>query len=114
MVFNKTQIKKIAKEAASKIKVKYSVDAVILFGSYAKGSANERSDIDLAFISDKFQRLNDYKRSYILLDAVHQIKLPELKDIEPVGLTWKEYKKPARFSLAAEIKKTGKIIFRKI
>lgn len=112
MLFNEIQIKKIAKEAAAILKDKYPVSAVILFGSYAKGFAKEWSDIDLAFISDKFQRMSDYKRSYILLQVIHQIKLPELKDIEPVGLTWKEYQEPEKFSLASQVKKTGKVIYK--
>lgn|SRR3990167_8645571 len=111
MVFKKTQIKRIAKEAVEKLKAKYPVDAVVLFGSYAKGIASEWSDIDIAFVSDKFKRMSDYKRSSILLDIIHQIKLPEPKDIEPVGLTRKEYEAPKKFSLASQIKKTGKVIF---
>ncbi len=113
MVFSKIQIKRIAREAAEKLSGKYSVTAVILFGSYAKGMENERSDIDLAFISDKFQRMTDYKRSSILLDIIHQIILPEPKDIEPVGLTKKEFENPKEFSLASQIKKTGKVVFKK-
>lgn len=111
MVFNKIQIKKLAKEAALKLSAKYPVTAVILFGSYARGMASERSDIDLAFISDKFQRMTDYRRSSVLLDIIHQINLPEPKDIEPVGLTKKEFENPKKFSLASQIKKSGKVVF---
>lgn len=113
MVFNEIQIKNIARKAVTKLKDTYPVAAVILFGSYAKGSAQERSDIDLAFISDKFQRMTDYKRSFVLLDILHQIRLPELKDIEPIGLTGKEYENPKKFSMASEIRKTGKMIWKR-
>ena len=112
MVFNETQIKRIVSEAVDRLASKYPVSAVVLFGSYARDVASERSDIDLAFISDKFQKMTDYKRSSILLDVIHQINLPEPKDIEPVGLTWNEYKNPERFSLAAQVKKTGKVIYK--
>ena len=37
------------------IKKYYNVAAIILFGSYAKGTENENSDIDLAVISDDFE-----------------------------------------------------------
>ena len=30
------------------------IDKIILFGSYARGNANEYSDIDIAVISDDF------------------------------------------------------------
>lgn len=33
----------------------YKIDAIILFGSYAKGTYNEDSDIDIAIISSDFE-----------------------------------------------------------
>ena len=41
------------------IKKQYNVTAIILFGSYAKGTANEDSDIDIAVISDDFDDIYD-------------------------------------------------------
>ena len=38
----------------SEIKKQYNVITIILFGSYAKGTENENSDIDIAIISDDF------------------------------------------------------------
>ena len=37
------------------IKKHYNVTTIILFGSYAKGTENENSDIDIAIISDDFE-----------------------------------------------------------
>lgn len=34
---------------------KYKVEAIILFGSYAKGTEREDSDIDIAIVIDKFR-----------------------------------------------------------
>ena len=34
----------------SAVKAKYNVEAIILFGSYAKGTENENSDIDIAVV----------------------------------------------------------------
>lgn len=42
-IYNKEQIKKIVLDVIKE----YDIDFVILFGSYAKGKANEKSDIDL-------------------------------------------------------------------
>ena len=33
----------------------YKIEAIILFGSYAKGTENENSDIDIAIISSDFK-----------------------------------------------------------
>lgn len=41
------------------IKKHYNVTAIILFGSYAKGTENEDSDIDIAVISDDFDDIYD-------------------------------------------------------
>ncbi len=41
------------------IKKRYNVTAIILFGSYAKGTQNEDSDIDIAVISDDFDDIYD-------------------------------------------------------
>lgn len=44
-------IKKFIKE----IKKHYNITTIILFGSYAKGTYNANSDIDIAIISDDFE-----------------------------------------------------------
>ena len=41
------------------IKKHYNVIAIFLFGSYAKGTENEDSDIDIAVISDDFEDIYD-------------------------------------------------------
>lgn len=35
----------------------YKIEAIILFGSYAKGTENEDSDIDIAIISSDFKNI---------------------------------------------------------
>lgn len=111
MVFKEKQIRNIVKKAAEELKHSITIDAVYLFGSYSTGKATDYSDIDLAFISDAFKTMGDYDRSKLLMKTLDKIELPELKDIEPVGLTWKEYRTPKRLSLASQIKKTGKVVF---
>ena len=41
------------------IKKQYNTTAIILFGSYAKGTENENSDIDIAIVSDEFDDIYD-------------------------------------------------------
>ena len=69
------------------IKKKYNVTAIILFGSYAKGTENEDSDIDIAIISSDF---ND-----IIEDGAKLIGLTWKIDtrIEPHPITTEDYKK---------------------
>ena len=42
-----------------KVKEVYNIDSVILFGSYAKGTNDENSDIDVAIISSDFEDIYD-------------------------------------------------------
>jgi len=42
-------------EFIKEIKKHYSITAIILFGSYAKGIENEESDIDIAIVSEDFE-----------------------------------------------------------
>ena len=43
----------------------YEVEAIILFGSYAKGTEHEDSDIDIAIVVDEFNILLKMEELYI-------------------------------------------------
>lgn len=49
------RIMEIIEMYVKKIGKYYKIDAIILFGSYAKGTHNENSDIDIAIISSDFE-----------------------------------------------------------
>ena len=55
----------------------YKPDKVILFGSYAQGTAEERSDLDLLIISDREKGLPRYKRGLKL--RIKLAKYPFIK-----------------------------------
>lgn len=57
----------------------YQPDKIILFGSWARGEANEKSDIDLLVISDREKRLPRYKRGLDIRLLLSQFLSP--KDI---------------------------------
>ncbi len=48
-------IMEIIEQYVEKICENYKIEAIILFGSYAKGTNNEDSDIDIAIITDDFE-----------------------------------------------------------
>ena len=75
------------KKYIEKISQYYKIEAVILFGSYAKGTENEDSDIDIAIISSDF---ND-----IIEDGAKLIGLTWKIDtrIEPHPITTEDYQK---------------------
>jgi predicted nucleotidyltransferase len=47
-------VKKIAIDYANEVRRKFSVDKVVLFGSYARGTATELSDVDIAFFFNNY------------------------------------------------------------
>ena len=69
------------------IKKKYNVSTIILFGSYAKGTENEDSDIDIAIVSDDFEDIYDCMA--ILMGMTWDIDAR----IEPHPITTEDYKK---------------------
>ena len=63
-------------------------DKVILFGSYAKGGADDSSDIDLLIISNKFAKMSRKKR----FDLLYELSKGIYPDINAFGFTQKEIK----------------------
>lgn len=53
------EIMKSIEKYIEKISQYYNIEAIILFGSYAKGTENENSDIDIAIISSDFKDIID-------------------------------------------------------
>jgi len=94
------EIRKLVKALEKDI----AVDEVILFGSYAKGSAKEDSDIDIAIISNHFGE-NPIKEKQLIYRTI--IK----EDIEPLfevhTFSPNEIKKSNNHFIS-EIRSTGK------
>ena len=75
------------KKYIEKISKYYQIEAIILFGSYAKGTEKEDSDIDIAIISSDF--------SDIIEDGAKLIGLTWKIDtrIEPHPISTEDYQK---------------------
>lgn len=95
-------IKKTIKNYAKKLeKENFPIAAIYLYDSYAKNTAKNYSDIDVAVISDKLKRNWDKNESLLWIYAS---KIDSR--IEPIGFTKQEFEKS--FSpLVYEIKKHG-------
>jgi predicted nucleotidyltransferase len=77
------------------------VERLILFGSYATGTAREDSDIDVVVISPSFSGKTYWERIDILADAIYQVFAP----IEASAFTPDEWK--SEKSLITEYAKNG-------
>ncbi len=94
-------VQKIVEDYVIKLSKEIPVNKVIIFGSYAKGTIHEYSDVDIAVFSDYFK---DMSR----VDGIHLLLLKAMDydiDLEPQPFTMEEYKKPV--GLVEEIIKTG-------
>ena len=54
MVIDFETVKKLSEEYAERVKQVMPVDKVVLYGSYAKGSATHLSDVDICFFLTDF------------------------------------------------------------
>ncbi len=79
---------------------------VVLFGSFAKGTASEDSDIDLVVISPTFENMTVEKRFDILLHA-RKHPLTRRTSMDIFGVTPEEYKNASTLTTLGEVKETG-------
>ena len=54
MAKNKDRLNKIINSFLAEIQKKYKIDSAYLYGSFAKGTYNKWSDIDIAIVSSDF------------------------------------------------------------
>jgi len=95
------KIMKIVKEYANEVKKNYDIEAVILFGSYAKGTSHKDSDIDVAIVTDNIT-------TNIFEEELKLVKLRRNIDtrIEPHLIIVEDYKSGCH-PLVHEINDTG-------
>ncbi len=99
---DKREIREIAKKFAQKVAEKYDCVSVILFGSYAKGTSNKDSDIDIAVI------LKDYDNLMNIQIELMRIRREIDRRIEPHPIKERDFNESNPF--AYEIKKYGEKI----
>lgn len=88
MYSQRYEIKKIIREFKDSLgKHGIRTERVILFGSHARGTAQEDSDIDLIVISNDFKDMDFMQRCECLGRAIAEIMEP----IEPLAYTPEEF-----------------------
>ena len=85
----------------NKLKMQIPVEKAFLFGSYAKGTFTEDSDVDLAVFSPAFDNMSRFDGITFLLMQALNYKL----DIQPQPYSMKDYTE--HIGLVDEIIKTG-------
>ena len=76
----------IKEQVIEKLKEQLNPDFLILFGSFAKGTAREESDLDLAYFGHK--QLSSYERfelaGELALLCAREVDLVDLKEVDTV------------------------------
>ncbi|MBF0298524.1 MAG: nucleotidyltransferase domain-containing protein [Oligoflexia bacterium] len=103
MVRSKSEIEIIANKYVDMINKFIYVKQAYIFGSYAYGTPNENSDLDIAIVSPDFNYLPEAPTLKMLLRAARHID----STIEPVALTEEEINNPLPGSVAIDIKNRG-------
>lgn len=94
-------IQRVVDDYIAKLSKQIPLQKVILFGSYAKGTNNKYSDIDLAVFSDYFKNMSRVDGIQFLLLNATDFDV----DFEPQPFTMDEYIEPE--GLVQEILRTG-------
>ncbi|OGH83713.1 MAG: hypothetical protein A2261_00985, partial [Candidatus Magasanikbacteria bacterium RIFOXYA2_FULL_44_8] len=97
---SRDQLKIIVKNYASELKRNnFDFSNIFVFGSFVKGQTNKYSDIDIAVVSDKLKKFENYSTLWIAGSQVDS-------RIEPHGFTVKDFADRAN-PMASEIRRTG-------
>jgi uncharacterized protein len=104
-----SEILKLVTDYINEVNKKYKVEKVVLFGSYAKGTQQADSDIDLAiFIKD----LDDKKRIDVMGNII-SLSGKYKKDIQPIIFSGKDFYNTDNYFINNHIKKDGIEIYKK-
>jgi len=98
-------VTRVCRQYADDVRCAMPVDKVMLFGSYAKGTADERSDIDICFFLDNY---GGKRRMDILKDLLMLMRSYKRVPFEPIVFETSELKNDNPF--VKEILRTGKEI----
>ncbi len=102
------ELKKIITEVVRDLEAhKIKVSEVILYGSYARGTPNEFSDVDIAVVSPSFARKGILKIQEELARGMSKF----LSIIEPIGCSPEEFKRADKTSFLGEVKRTGRVVY---
>jgi predicted nucleotidyltransferase len=92
------QIQDSLKILVAKLKEKYTPEQIILFGSYAKGTADAASDVDLLVVSPLFKNRDIYD----VYSELYGLTSDFEKDIQVFGISKEDILKYNTFRQAIE------------
>ena len=101
--------KQIIQQAANRLADTFHPDRIILFGSYARGTADRHSDVDFLVITDDVKRKNRTKMMTEMASALDDLGFS--KDIVIVTPEEFEVDKDIPGTIARYVSKEGKLLY---
>lgn len=106
MLKTRLSLGQLAIELKDFLSKRISVQHLILFGSYAKGSPRADSDIDVIVVSEDFKSMPVFDKISLLANASVEVD----SRIELIGVSSDEYEQAQRGSLLNDIKRSSKVL----
>ena len=108
MVKNSREVRRLVKKLVFCLREKgIKANRLILYGSYAEGNARPESDVDIAVISESFNRKGLLKRQELLGEAIFSLQEP----VEAIGYSYEEFRKRHPLSFLSDIVAKGKVVY---
>ncbi len=103
MVNSRDQIIQVVQRYVASLKKDFRISQAYLFGSYARGTAREESDIDVALVSEDFRNTSEMD----LLGYLSQKTIPVNTALEVLAFTPEEMEHPDPRTLPYHVKTFG-------
>ena len=110
MVTSQVELDRRLDDFVRRLRARIRLEAVVLYGSFAKGTAGESSDIDVAVVSPDFEGLSTWDRQEIIARAT----VGRAYRLAPIGFPSSEYHNPGPHSFLREIIRTGRVVYQAV
>jgi predicted nucleotidyltransferase len=107
MVTSQVDLDRKLDDFVRRLQARIRLEAVILYGSFAKGTAREWSDIDIAVVSPDFEDLSTWDRQ----ETIARATVGRAYRLAPIGFSSSEYHNPGLHSFLREIIRTGRVVY---
>lgn len=108
MVATTTELSRVIDDLVRRLAEGIRIEAIVLYGSYARGNAYEDSDIDIAVISPDFEGVPLSVRQ----ERIADLTIDGDYRVSPIGYPSSEYCAPGPHSFLGEIVRTGRVVYR--
>ena len=98
----------LVRRAIEYLRQRVRVDQAVLFGSYARGDADEWSDIDLAVVSPDFARMSHSK----LMDLLVEVSLAVDPAVEIRAYTPRDLRESRPTNFLGHILAEGRVVYK--